>query len=237
MQIHSLSFSPTWGQRRDDRAGVNMESHHIQVNRTARYFTLGPEDGSVSQVWFLLHGYGQLAANFLKPFRSHVGEGRLLVALEGLSRFYLRGTAGRVGASWMTREDRLEEIDDQLSYLHAVWEQVVADVGTESVQLNLFGFSQGTATACRFASRCKMPIRKLVLWAGGVSPDLDLVGQVDRWNSMDITLVTGSQDAMIPQGVVEEQRRWLAESGVNATFRSFEGGHELNTEVLREILE
>src|ERR1051325_10016453 len=51
---------------------------------------------------------------------------RRLVAPEGLSRFYLseRATERRVGASWMTREDRLAEIADYLGYLDAVYDDV-----------------------------------------------------------------------------------------------------------------
>ena len=36
------------------------------------------------------------------------------MAPEGLSRFYLEGFSGKVGATWMTREDRLNDIDNYL---------------------------------------------------------------------------------------------------------------------------
>ena len=48
-----------------------MQEHHLSVERTARYYTLGSLDGP-RDVWFVCHGYGQLAARFLKIGRAHV---------------------------------------------------------------------------------------------------------------------------------------------------------------------
>ncbi|HJS73420.1 MAG TPA: phospholipase, partial [Vicinamibacteria bacterium] len=90
---------------------MEPESHHLAVPRTARYLTLGPGEGPIEEVWFLLHGYGQLASELLHYARALAGDRRLLVAPEGLSRFYHEDHE-KVGASWMTREDRLAEIDD-----------------------------------------------------------------------------------------------------------------------------
>src|SRR6266704_6639708 len=95
-----------------------LQEHHVSVTRTARYFTLGSSRG-VAEVWFACHGYGQLAGRFLEKLRVLDDGTRYLVAPEGLSRFYLSesATARRVGASWMTREDRLVEIEDYVRYL------------------------------------------------------------------------------------------------------------------------
>ena len=45
-----------------------MQEHHLSVTRTARYFTLGSLDNNTQQVWFVLHGYGQLAQFFIRKF-------------------------------------------------------------------------------------------------------------------------------------------------------------------------
>src|SRR5258705_7905505 len=95
----------------------------MTVSRMARYFTIGRPD---REVWFVLHGYGQLAARFLSRFEPLDDGGRLIVAPEALSRFYLTEDSAerRVGASWMTREDRLTEIEDYVQYLEAVYADV-----------------------------------------------------------------------------------------------------------------
>src|SRR5881398_3935866 len=99
-----------------------MHEHHIGVSRSARYFTLGEKPQGVAEVWFACHGYGQLAARFLEKLRVLDDGRRCVVAPEGLSRFYLSESPAerRVGASWMTREDRLAEIDDYVPYLDGV---------------------------------------------------------------------------------------------------------------------
>ena len=75
------------------------------------------------ELWYVLHGYGQLAAPFLDDFRAIDDGTRLIVAPEALSRFYEGDVQARlhkdakVGASWMTREDRDAEIADYVAYL------------------------------------------------------------------------------------------------------------------------
>ena len=46
-----------------------MQQHHITVNRTARYFTLGEVNDDLREIWFVLHGYGHLAERFIREFR------------------------------------------------------------------------------------------------------------------------------------------------------------------------
>ncbi|MEZ4763957.1 MAG: hypothetical protein R3C26_12480 [Calditrichia bacterium] len=41
-----------------------------------------------------------------------------------MSRFYLQSTNGRIGATWMTREDRENEIADYLAYLNNLSEAI-----------------------------------------------------------------------------------------------------------------
>src|SRR5512141_1921982 len=103
----------------------------MRVPRTARYWTDG-DTGSARDVWFILHGYGQLAADLLAAAAPLAGDGRLVVAPEALSRFYATAATGGshaqagVGASWMTREDRDHEIEDYIGYLDALASRVMA---------------------------------------------------------------------------------------------------------------
>src|SRR2546422_4543520 len=103
-----------------------MQEHQFSTSRSARYFTLGSPQHA-ADVWLVCHGYGQLASRFLERFRPIEAERRCIVAPEGLSRFYLteHPAERRVGASWMTREDRLHEIDDYVRYLDGVYGNVV----------------------------------------------------------------------------------------------------------------
>lgn len=80
------------------------------------------------------------------------------MAPEALNRFYLEGFAGRVGATWMTKEERLQEIDDYVNYLNQLYKTILANTDTSEITVNILGFSQGVATVCRWiANRYVQP--------------------------------------------------------------------------------
>ena len=212
-----------------------MTEHHVTVPRTARYFTLGPDGAAAREVWFVLHGYGQLASRFLRHF-APLDEGtRCIVATEGLSRFYVEaGRNDKIGASWMTREDRVAEIADYVRYLDALYVEVMAGRG-DAGRVTVLGFSQGTATASRWLVQGNAQARRLMLWGGEVPPDLDLAAARDRWQRTEITLVVGSADPFITPKVLARDEQRLREHGIAYRVERFEGGHEVIPEVLGRV--
>ena len=82
-------------------------SHHLSVEKTARYFTMGEGKANCQYLWIVLHGYGQLASSVIKRFKTLDPDKHFVLAPEGLSRFYWgEGFGGKAVASWMTSEDR-----------------------------------------------------------------------------------------------------------------------------------
>lgn len=214
-----------------------MTEHRLIVSRTARYFTLGRPD---REVWFVLHGYGQLAGRFLRHFAVLDDGARLIVAPEGLSRFYVdsegrRGGHEKVGAAWMTREDRLAEINDYVSYLDAVYADVLRRVDRPSVRIHALGFSQGTATVSRWVALGTARVDRVVLWGGEVPPDLDLAAARERLAGMDLTLVAGRQDEVITPKVVARDEARLRHHDIPCRVVTFDGGHELDDATLRGL--
>ena len=219
-----------------------MREHHLQVPRSARYFTLGDAGPATREVWFVCHGYGQLAGRFLRHFDPLADGSRLVVAPEGLSRFYLGSGAGRndkIGASWMTREDRLSEIADYVRYLDALQAEILRDVGRggsrDAVRVRLLGFSQGTATVSRWAALGAVRPERMILWGGELPPDLDLAVAVERLRRVRLILVVGEHDQFITPKVVARDEARLREHGLPCEVRRFSGGHELDAGVLREL--
>jgi predicted esterase len=212
-----------------------MTEHHLGVRRTARYFTLGPAAAGAREVWIVLHGYGQLAARFLRHFATLDDGARCLVAPEGLSRFYAEaGRNDKIGASWMTREDRLVEIDDYIRYLDALYDEVtIGTAGGERV--TVLGFSQGTATAARWLAQGNARAGRLILWGGEVPPDLDLAAARDRWRNTDLTLVVGSEDSYITPKVLARDEQRLRAHGIAFRVERFDGGHEIVPDVLGRV--
>ncbi|MGV3636366.1 MAG: alpha/beta hydrolase, partial [Flavobacteriales bacterium] len=167
-----------------------MERRHIHVRRTARYHVLG-DPTTAQAIWVVLHGYGQLARYFLNKFEGNE-EGLAIVAPEALNRFYLDEAHNRVGATWMTREDRENEINDQTGYLDAL---VDAVRGTRNnVPIHVLGFSQGVATACRWSLLGRTSMQRLVLWAGSLPPEPTLAELRAAWMDLTVDVVLGTDD-------------------------------------------
>ena len=139
-----------------------MKQHSLLVEKTARYFSLGEFRG-VKEVLFVCHGYAQLADEFLESFSSLQREGLLIIAPEGLHRFYARGAADKVVASWMTKVDRLDDIRDYVAFLDKTAETVLSEMQSP-VKVSVLGFSQGAATVSRWAAMGKTKIDELILF-------------------------------------------------------------------------
>lgn len=216
-------------------------ARHIEVPRTARYHVLGPAGQGAGKTWFVLHGYRQLARNFLRRFEEMAASGRRIVAPEGLSRFYVDRTRGRhgpehrVGASWMTREDREAEIRDYVRYLDLLADRVLGDGGDERGSLRVLGFSQGVHTACRWAVLGDRRIERLVLWGAYLPPDLDPGPAARRLGRLDLVLVEGEEDPHADPELRRRQDERLETWGLSPRRMSHPGGHELDPGVLASI--
>ncbi len=208
-----------------------MEEHYVAARRTARYYTLDPA-GEAREVWFVLHGYGQLAAFFLRHFEAIDDGHRLVVAPEGLSRFYLPGHQ-RIGASWMTKEDRLTEIDDYLAYLDALYDRVFETLDPSRVSVHVLGFSQGAATASRWTALGRVEADRLILWAGQLAHDLDLAAHAETLRRLNLTLVVGTEDEFVTPERLAGLEAILIEHSIPYRLRPFKGDHRLDIETLK----
>jgi len=215
-----------------------MGEHWIVVPRTARYYTLGEVSPATREVWVVLHGYAQLAEHFLRWFRQLDDGSRLVVAPEGLSRFYRAGAHGHIGASWMTAVDREAEIADYVGYLDAIADTLLRPTnddssGAEAPRLVVLGFSQGAATAARWACRGRHPVDALVLWGGHVPPEIDLVQQRDRLRGL--RLVLGSRDEYRDETALARERGRLEAAAIVYEAIDFDGTHRVESEPLMRM--
>lgn len=209
-----------------------MKIDTLSVPRTARYATLGTPDDARA-VWFVLHGYGQLAEYFIRPFAS-MAEERFIVAPEALSRFYTEGMRGRVGASWMTSAAREHEVRDYVAYLDALADHLRPRWPGDA-EVHLLGFSQGTATACRWAALGDTTVDRLTLWAGGVPPDLDLDAHGELLRRLELTLVIGTDDEYVSEDQVAAEEARLDASDIPHRTIRFDGPHRIDAEVLARV--
>lgn len=194
------------------------------------------------EVWIVCHGYAQLANRFIERFRCIAAPERLVVAPEALSRFYsdreggFHGPASQVGASWMTSEDRSNEITDYISYLDALYDEVFSTIPRQSVSLRVLGFSQGTSTAARWLAKGRAKADQVILWAGSIPPELS-AEEAKRLNAdgRPVLLIAGSRDQFITSKVKEAQLAALEKLGVAVELREFDGGHAIDSATLTGI--
>ena len=201
----------------------------------ARYQKIGEIHSETTDIWFVLHGYGQLSQYFIKKFESIYGQKQCIIAPEGLSRFYINGFSGRVGATWMTKEDRLSDISNYLNYLNAVYQNEMQSVDVDAVKIHLLGFSQGTATVTRWALQPQIQFDRLILWAGTLPHDLDpAVGQA-VFKDKQLVVVYGDQDEFITENRVAQQRALLKSLKLRPLEIVYKGGHDIDPPTLKKI--
>jgi predicted esterase len=212
-----------------------MESKHIYVRKTARYFTLGSLTPGIKNIWFVCHGYGQLANYFLKKFDVLEDEQTFIVAPEALNRFYLQGFSGRIGSTWMTREERLSEIDDYVHYLNQLYATVLADNIHSGSTINILGFSQGVATVCRWIASQQVKVSNLILWAGQFPTDMNLNLTKEALAHTKMYVVYGKQDEFLQDIQHDEYIRNFSIAGFTPKIIPFEGKHEIHQETLIKL--
>lgn len=214
------------------------EEGEVRVQFRARYFRSGVLNQHTKHIWIVLHGYGQLAEYFIRKFHILDNGATFILAPEGLSRFYLSELtdAGRkdnkVGATWMTRENRQMDIDNYITYLHEVYRKELS--GFNHVPVTVLAFSQGCATACRWVTQ-GVRFDRLILWAGLFPPDMDFESGHHALQDKKTIMVVGNQDPYVtPERMVEFDALAL-KLGIAPQKVIFNGKHEINEEVLRKL--
>lgn len=215
-------------------------THHLRVQRTARYFTLGGDAGAPKTIWFVLHGYGQLAGEFIRYFADLASYDTLIVAPEAMNRFYLVGVDKPardrpVGATWMTREDRESEIADYVEYLETLYEEIAGPAARFGAKVNVLGFSQGAATATRWVTHGRAHIDRLVLWGGLMPPETDLKHGAAALRHVSLTYVVGSTDHYLPDDVIAMEQARLDAARIPSELIRFEGGHLIRRSVFPKL--
>jgi predicted esterase len=218
---------------------MTIDAHHIRVAKRARYYTIGP-GGAVDDVWVVCHGYGQLAGRFIEKFQGIAAPNRLLVAPEALHRFYLDPPPApavnrRVGATWMTREDRETDIADYVDYLDLLVSEILSH--SPQARLRVLGFSQGSATVLRWVVRASRVPDHLIIWAGEVPRDVDWQMGARKLAATRIDAVRGETDDAMPEPVVMRNLDALTKVGLAYQLHSFGGGHQIDDVLLRRLAE
>lgn len=211
------------------------------TRRTGRYALLGADATHARRVWIVLHGYAQLITRFARHFDGIVPPDTCVVTPEGLSRFYIDlpqpdgRHLQRVGATWMTREQREDDIADAMAWLDTVYDDVMG--ADQSRPLGLLAFSQGVATASRWMAHRALQPNAFVAWAGGLAHDVsddDLRAALHRAR---VSVVRGDTDELVSEVQLHEQVARLHRLAPATAVVRFSGGHVLDRTTLAPLLD
>ena len=206
--------------------------NNIKISKTAKFVTYGNPE-TATTILFALHGYGQLVEFFIRKFHVLDSDKIFVVAPEGLHRFYLKGSSGRVGASWMTKEERDSDIKDYVDYLDQVWNEINLKYTFD--KRILLGFSQGGATASRWHSYGSYSANEFILWAAVFPNDMDN-NTLLNYNKSVNYFVVGKQDEYYSNNKIDAHFQSLKTKNINFNLIKFEGNHNIDSETLLNLI-
>lgn len=194
----------------------------IKVSKTAHYYYQIPEK-EVKKILFVLHGYAQLASDFIKEFDYLKSSSILVVAPEALSKFYNKHH--QPVANWMTSYEREDEIEDYITYLKRVEAEIFEEFGTKE-KLAL-GFSQGVSTLFRWLKHTEVKAAQIYACSGSIPPELTL-DDAKAFQKSQITYYYGDNDRLLPVKSALKQIDFLNSLSVQLTAVAFSGRHEIS---------
>lgn len=214
-----------------------MSSHYkIRTEKTGHYFTNGSLTENTRYVWVCLHGYGQLAKYFLQKFNFLDPAQHFVIVPEGLNRFYFEGVRDRPVASWMTSEDRLDEIADYVGFLELLRKKTGYDK-SPNVKVIYLGFSQGVNTLIRWMGNVHQRVDHLLLWAGSLPEDMLLEQHQSYFGKIQTDYFIGKSDPYFDEKRTLEIVEVTKRAGMNVNVHSFDGDHKVDEPALKNWMD
>ncbi len=213
---------------------MQVQQQLVAFTQQAPFYSLNTPGESVTDVWLVCHGYGQLSEYFLRKFTFLAPQTNWIIAPQGLSLLYLDGKYERVGASWLTKYERELGLQHQQAYLQQVWQQVKAQQ-PRIERLWVLGFSQGASTAIRWAAWDKLNYHRLIVW-GGWWPDIPEARQLQHHPAAEIWQVGGTEDPYLKAQTLEQNNQLLKSTGYPYRQLSYKGDHRVVSSALESYI-
>ncbi|MFI5204294.1 MAG: alpha/beta hydrolase [Flavobacteriales bacterium] len=231
-QTYSGRVSGTYGIAGEEES-LSMDKKYFNTTKTARYFILGNPGKDIRRIWVVLHGYGQLAEHFLQKFNVLKNDQTLIIAPEGMHRYYLNGVSGKVGASWMTKEERENDITDNVHYLDGLLQEIKS--GCSNADVVVLGFSQGVATAARWVAYGKVNPVKVIFWGGLFPPDMNWEVASGIWKTQNVHILIGNEDEFYTSKDFKAYYAPVLTRFGKVEIHEYEGKHAIYENVLNEL--
>ncbi len=212
-----------------------MDKKTVKFSIESPYYLQGAISRKTQNIWFIFHGYGQLAEEFANVFSEINSDENALIFPQGLSKFYLKGVDGKIGSNWMTSYERDMEINNYLAYLDQLFFHEIKP-NLEERNLNILGFSQGGHTASRWIYRSGIRYNKLVFWGSGLAHEIDK--KMVRNSFMgggENLVVIGDEDRFIDCKHLQRMKKRYESIGFEYQVIEYHGGHDIDPYILKQL--
>lgn len=214
-------------------------------------------EGGTHLTVVLMHGYGA-------PGDDLVGLGEGLAAPVGTTFLFPEAPSGLTGAAGlMTLDDEarawwqidigrfqraamlgtldklVEEVPEGLEEARAsviaMLDAYEASTSTPSSRIVLGGFSQGSMLALDVALHTERPLAGLALMSSTLLAAKDWLPRMAARKALPVFQSHGTRDPILPFPIAERLRHELEGAGLRVSFTTFDDGHGIPPEVMRDL--
>lgn len=185
-------------------------------------------------VWFVCHGIGYLSRYFLKYFDELNSDENYIIAPQAQSKYYLNSKYRHVGASWLTKENTLKEIENVMCYFDAVIE---AEKIPKNLNLIVLGYSQGVSVVARYISKRKLSCDQIIFMSGRIPKELNHEDFEFLNSDVKVVFIYGTEDEFITDEILDEEKMQFHKLFEHqGSILSFDGKHEIKKEVINNLI-
>ena len=211
---------------------MNSTEKEIVYTISNSYTALNSLTSKTKNVIFACHGMGYLSRYFLKYFKGLNSDDNYIIIPQAQSKYYIAPKMKHVGASWLTKENTLKEMENIISY----FDSVLSNEKIENLNFIFLGYSQGVSVAMRYLAKRKNIVSKLILMSGGIPKELTPKDFKYLKNKAAIYYVYGDKDEYITEGFLNSEKKRLENLFSNINYIEFDGNHEIKTEIIESII-
>jgi phospholipase/carboxylesterase len=139
----------------------------------------------------------------------------------------------RTGRSKELTKEIPDGLTDAREKVVALLDAIEANLGTN--KLFLGGFSQGAMLSCDVVLRTARTFAGLIMLSGTIIAADEWLSMVHQRKGLRVFMSHGTHDPLLPFAFSEELRQHFTRAGLEVTWQSFTGGHEIPMPVLSSL--
>lgn len=213
---------------------MEIKTNYYTTQKTARYSTYGELSEHTKYFWFALHGSKMLCEQMLFKFKEFDPSTHFVVAPEGLNRLYEKNFGGPVVASWMTKRDRLKEIEDNSAYLSGLYSFFESQLPKGCIT-SVLGFSQGGTILFRWLHAQFTRVDFIIPYACWIPEDIDLKDSKTNLTSSTLLFTFGKQDQFLTAERIELIQQVISKNNLTITMLPYDGDHRISKQQLSRL--